>query len=668
MRIVQIKLRNFLSFKELTHSFRDEPVLIQGKNLTEIESKETNGTGKSTLESGIAYAIMANSLRKGVLDKDLIMWGEDTAEISLDIYCPIRKQTLNIHRILKQKGSSVLELTLDGVKGSVQFSTVNDGNNYILNWIGISSEDLKSFYILNKENYKSFVLSSNSDKLSLINRFIKADALDGSDDLVKEKVKPLQEKRLRVASEASMIEGKLSVYREQLEEELGRDIEGEKQALIDKKNDRLNEIALLIERKLDEEAKFRKEISMNEEEIEKKRCTLELLKKEVENLSKKSFASEYKEVQDQRSEVDSEIQNARKEYMKVNTATHTLANEISRLKLIIDGAIHCPHCGYEFSIQEPEKDIDEYRQDVVKKETEATRKKEALKECQETIDSLSESLAIFEEATSEIREKENALNTELSEVRRKVISVESEIGLKANRIAFLENSISTNEKSCASLEEEALEISKQLDELNERGLETKVEEFEGLISVLEKKLEKTNSQLQAVDLEISDIIQWGVRLKEFKMSLACEQLKVIQGYANKSLESQNSELRLSIDGFKKNAKGEVKAEITVSVINGSGEVKSFFSYSGGERARVEVALIQAFQEMINGTNPWGGLDFLMIDEVLEGTDPLGLALLMESLKDQQKAIYVISHIMNIRSGIQTMTIVKENGQSYIENE
>ena len=150
------------------------------------------------------------------------------------------------------------------------------------------------------------------------------------------------------------------------------------------------------------------------------------------------------------------------------------------------------------------------------------------------------------------------------------------------------------------------------------------------------------------------------------MSLACEQLRLIQNLANTALKEQHSELRLSIDGFKRNAKGQVKSEITVLVINGEGEYKSFWSYSGGERARIEVALIQAFQEMINGTNPYNGLNFLMIDEVLEGTDPLGLSLLLESLNEVNFPVYIISHVMNIRTGVQSLTVIKENGFSYIE--
>ena len=179
-------------------------------------------------------------------------------------------------------------------------------------------------------------------------------------------------------------------------------------------------------------------------------------------------------------------------------------------------------------------------------------------------------------------------------------------------------------------------------------------------------LEKAQKVLDEAQARVVEMEQWGQRFKDFKMSLACEQLKLIQDAANLSLQRQKSELRLSVDGFKRNAKGQIKSEITVLVINGEGEYKSFWSYSGGERARVEMALIQAFQEMINSTNPYGGLNFLMVDEVLEGTDPLGLALLFESMKDICTPVYVISHIMNIRADIPTLTVVKEEGCSYIE--
>ena len=73
-----------------------------------------------------------------------------------------------------------------------------------------------------------------------------------------------------------------------------------------------------------------------------------------------------------------------------------------------------------------------------------------------------------------------------------------------------------------------------------------------------------------------------------------------------------------------------------------------------------------FADIPHLSGPYGGLHFLMIDEVLEGTDPLGLALLLESLQEVESPVYVISHVMNIRAGINTMTVVKEDGYSRVE--
>lgn len=101
-----------------------------------------------------------------------------------------------------------------------------------------------------------------------------------------------------------------------------------------------------------------------------------------------------------------------------------------------------------------------------------------------------------------------------------------------------------------------------------------------------------------------------------------EQIKNIQSAANDVLKKMKSDLRLMIEGFKRNANGTLKEEITPYVFRD--EMESFFFYSGGEQARVEVALIIAIQSMINATKQYGGMDFLLLDEVLESSDSLGI--------------------------------------------
>lgn len=666
MELVRLRLKNFLSFKELNHKFLNEPVLIKGKNLTEIETKETNGTGKSTMLSGIAYAILASPLKKQVIDKELIRWGEEEAEIWLDIYCPIRKQTLNIHRVLRQKGSSTLELTLNEEEGSVQFATVNDGNAYILNWIGITSEDLKSFYILNKENFKSFVSSSNTDKLALINRFIKAEKLDDADKIIKDKVRPLQVKQQEAKDNVSRLEGELGVYNKQLENEQQRNIEEERNNLIETIEKQIDNTLLeydKCERKIDE---CNKVISLALKDISTMVDKTTEVNEILKELNEISFEDRYKEVEDRRKKALSEKDKVSEKFgsEKMNKAGYE--SEIIRLQGLLRGTITCPNCGHKF-VNNCETPIQEIYDKIKENSCLVEKSLKDIKKYRERLDKFDEEEKKFDKEKSAIRIEEDEVISALNEAKNELEDIKREVKRNRKLIDDNKNEITELEKKKKTLNEECEKFSQALEKVKTEGIETRIEDIENEIVFCKKKLEKARKEYDECEKNVSDMLQWGERFKEFKMSLACEQLKVIQNFANLCLQRQKSELRLSIDGFKRNAKGQVKSEITVLVINGDGEYKPFYSFSGGERARIEISLIQAFQEMINGTNPYGGLHFLMIDEVLEGTDPLGLALLLESMNESRYPVYVISHVMNIRAGITTFTVVKENGYSYIED-
>lgn len=666
MELTYLRLKNFLSFKELKHKFLNEPVLIKGKNLTEIESKETNGAGKSTMEAGIAYAILANSLKKQTLDRDLILWGEEEADIWLDIYCPIRKQTLNIHRTLRQKGSATLELMLNEEEGSVQFATVNDGNAYILKWIGISAEDLKSFYILNKENFKSFVSSSNSDKLSLINRFIKAEQLDDADNVIKEKIKPLQEKQQAAEAKVHTIEGELSVYTGQLAAERERNLEEERQSLIERIESRIDQVLLDYDKAEESIKNSKLAIKLANQSISNNQTKIQVAEQHLQELEAIDYSAQYDKLTEERSETDTAVETVRKKKEAAEKLSSQYTADVNKLSAILKGTVKCPKCGTEFVTTDETVDVPKTRKDMTDKKKKSEEQAQVADKALKELDKFADRVKKFDEKFKTIRVEEQGTIRAIREVNNDITDVRGEINKSKKLIENYQQDIKHQEGIQKRCNDECEQLAEQLDKAKTEELETKEAELEGLVSLAEKKLQKAKKEYDECEKKVSDMVQWGLRFKEFKMSLACEQLRIIQNFANMSLQKQRSELRLSIDGFKRNAKGQVKSEITVTVINGEGEYKSFWSFSGGERARIEMALIQAFQEMINGTNEWGGLHFLMIDEVLEGTDPLGLALLLESMSEVRHPVYVISHVMNIRAGVSTLTVVKENGYSYIE--
>lgn len=664
MRLETLRLKNFLSFKELNHTFRNGATLIQGRNLTE-DSKETNGAGKSTMEAGISYALMATPLRKQTLDRDLIRWGEDEAEIELTVFCPVRSQRLRIFRRIRVKGSATLELYLN--EQPVQFASVLEGNRYILDWIAIMPEDLKSFYILNKENYKSFLSASNTDKLALINRFMKAEQLEAADDVIKERSVPYVEKRDAAQRKVFSIEGELNAYKSQLLYEQSRNLDEELEQQVGAINERIEGYRLKIQACENDNVQMEQSKGEVEADIAQRKENLNTVKQSLETIIADNSLEQQKEsLRQERQGLDNAVVEARNFRSEEHRRLDETNRKLSDLNKMLAGAVTCPHCHHRFLLNDAERSVAELESEKANVVLDVDAHNKTIEEVNAVLDELAVDLSTYGSKEREIVDAINRRDTEISTLRRQVADAERIIYGKEMILGQCKENVKRNNFTIEDLQKDIQQEQQRIAVLMEDGIQTKVEDYKGLITLTEKKLDRAQKELEKVEGELGELQQWGQRFKDFRMALACGQLKIIQDVANLSLERQKSELRVSIDGFKVNAKGQVKSEITVLVINGEGEYKSFWSYSGGERARVEIAMIQAFQEMLNATNPYGGLNFLMIDEVLEGTDPLGLSLLIESLKDVENPVYIISHVMNIRAGVPTLTITKENGISRIE--
>lgn len=664
MRLETLRLKNFLSFKELNHTFCNGPILIQGRNLTD-DSKETNGAGKSTMEAGISYALMATSLRKQTLDRDLIRWGEEEAEVELTVFCPVRNQRLRILRKIRSKGSATLELYVN--EQPVQFASVLEGNRYILDWIAITPDDLKSFYILNKENYKSFLGASNTDKLALINRFMKAEQLEAADDVVKERSTPYIEKRDAAQKKVFSVEGELDAYRSQLAYEQSRNLGEELEQQIEVINERISGYRLKIQTFEDNSREITELQGKVELEVSQRKKDLVRVKQSLEAMVADNTLEQQKEsIRQERQGLDNAVFEARNFRNEEHKRLDETNRKLAELNKMLAGTVTCPHCHHRFLLNDTERSVAELESEKVDFTYDVEAHNDTISEVNAVLDELANDLSTYTNKEKEIVEAMNKRDVELSTLRKQVAEAERTIYSKEVLLSQYEEGINRNHSIIENLQKDIQQEEERIAVLEKNGIQTKTEEYEGLVTLTEKKLEHAQKDLEKAEAELGELQQWGQRFKDFRMSLACGQLKVIQDVANLSLERQKSELRVSIDGFKVNAKGQIKSEITVLVINGEGEYKSFWSYSGGERARVEMAMIQAFQEMLNATNPYGGLYFLMIDEVLEGTDPLGLSLLIESLKEVENPVYIISHVMNIKAGVPTLTITKENGISRIE--
>ena len=394
MRLETLRLKNFLSFKELNHTFRNGAILIQGRNLTE-DSKETNGAGKSTMEAGISYALMATPLRKQTLDRDLIRWGEDEAEIELTVFCPVRSQRLRIFRRIRVKGSATLELYLN--EQSVQFASVLEGNRYILDWIAITPEDLKSFYILNKENYKSFLSASNTDKLALINRFMKAERLEAADDVIKEQSAPYVEKRDAAQRKVFSIEGELNAYKGQLVYEQSRNLDEELEQQVATINEQIEQYGRKIQACDDDSRRVEKSRGEVEADITQRRESLDTVKRSLEAMVADNSLERQKEsIRQERQGLDNAAFEARNFRSEEHRQLDETNRKLAELNKMLAGVVTCPHCHHRFLLNDTERSVAELENEKVAVTYDVDAHSSAIEEVNAVLDELADDLSTYD--------------------------------------------------------------------------------------------------------------------------------------------------------------------------------------------------------------------------------------------------------------------------------
>lgn len=659
-------LRNFGPFSSLNYDFVNEPIAVVGENKTQ-DDQLSNGSGKSFIEQGLFYGMYGTNLR-GVLDKKLVREGEDSAYICVQIHCPIRKQILSIEREIKTKGSSTLRLELidedESKLAPVTCATVNDGNKFIANWIEISAEDAKSYYIVSKGNYKSFFSSSNTEKLALISRFINFASIDKTKDIITERIDELNEIKRGYENEKSSFEGKLSAYEEQLNFILEENLEK-------KRNDEISELTRLIsvyDNNIEEgqnsisnlkKSKVSKE--RQKEDIAKLRKSVE---RELEELEDNSFQETYKEIDEDLSLHKKQKEDEEIELNKSTQRIRLIKKTIDSIEMKLAGVITCPNCHYEFLLKNDES-VDDLKAEKKLSESELkkeNKKKDTIDKSIEELDSIiNEYLSLKKETQAEekkiidqqisIRNKIKTLSSQYYEIDESIVKIESNINK-------LEEQIENNKQ----LKTHKLQL---IEELKTTPLKKKDTSYlEENIKNLENEIENKDKEILQVNNKIFKIQQWTTRFKDFKMYLALEQLKNIQFSANDILKRMGSDLRIMIEGFKKGANGKVKDEITPYVFRN--EMESFFYYSGGEQARCEIALILALQTMINTTKQYGGMSFLLIDEVLESADSLGIENIISSISFLKQPILIVTHVPKLNEEIRQLKVIKENGISRLE--
>ena len=712
MRLKKIILENFLTYEELEYSFQDKALLVQGVNLTD-KNQKSNGSGKSAIQTGIEFALTASNSR-GVNDKELVTYGFDKSKVKLFIECESRKEILEIDWTIKTKGSNLLSLKIN--ENELSFSNVNDGKKQILDWLGISKEDLFNYFIINSTRFKSFFGSSNREKVDLINRFSDSSIIDGLEKIDNSK---LEEEKENVEISINKIKGGVDTIKEQIEDAKNFDFTKE---LEDTKMDIMEEISennFFIDELKKEIKKLdldKKDIDDEIDDFNVKIKRLEgnysglfgLIKEQEGIVSKRKKAYDEKVVENDSIVVkdfskyiskQDKILKAQKLAMglsqedlsKVDLDIAKVNKFLSGVDVKLGGSITCPSCAHEFIMDGDRKvllDKKSKGEDLIIKFEESKKSIEGdielfeknIKDANDAKTSLRSSEDVEAKLSREresilrgLRDTLTKCEDTLSQLKRKPLKIDKMIAETNESIgeAKLERKDITKEQDfikdtkIKDLKSKNKTLEKEMSELKVSNNVEAIKKLKDSIKDREKKLLVLDKELVEVNDKIYNRNKWANNFKQFRLHLANKSLETMQYRTNEFLKELGNDILVRLDGYKVKANGTIKEEISATIIR-DGE-RTFSSLSGGEQVRVLFSSILANRYLINTTHPHGGLDFLSVDEVFDKIDSVGMKHLIRSAKKLETCIMVISHVSDEDlAGEDILTIVKENGVSTIK--
>lgn len=670
MKLIRFVAKNWLALKDVEYIFEDGAKQIKGKNLCETDSQDSNGSGKSSFVEGITKCLLNYTSRKEV-DKNLVNFNSDEAYLYLEILCPFRDETMIIERKFKKKGSSEAQLSIRGkIVHAFEDKMVKEINKEILEWMGMNEDDLMNYYFISKDKFKSFFSSSNTDKLTLINRFSNLSILDNVKGNIKSDSDTKESEINKENEKIYTLRGKLELLQEQLEKEKSVDIKKEIK-------DKITELETINEENLQSIEELNGELSGFSDKINYLSSNIKVYESKqvftkLSSYFEASIASKQKEIEKLEQNKDKlntklkELQSGNKELEVALNDCYSLLNEIERN---IHGSVSCPKCSFKFLVGNNKVNISEEEQRKIDVS-------ELIKVTNGDIDKAKTLILNYtNEQIKPIDDKITLLEKELRTLKNKNSKV---LSLEMLYVKF----INSKKSSVESIKSEKERISTKIDaffnEVEHNIIEieklansplknAKIKELQTSISEVEMQIKCQEEVINKLQDELFHILKWNGVFDRFKIHIANKSIRVIQDYCNKSLIDMKSDMRVKMEGFKIKSDGKSKEEITAYIYR-DGELRNFGSFSAGERARLEYSMIIAIQNVINSTNKWGGLHFLSSDEAVEGLDALGLDKVINSLQQFEFPILITSHIQSNFDLEKCIIFVKDENGSRLETD
>ena len=604
-----ISLKNFMSFKEAYVNLnRNGYILVEGINNNVEDSAKSNGSGKSSLFSGICWCLTGETISGAKEVSNIYLKGKTEVQV---------KFTFDSHSytITRTRNPSNLFIEVDGVDKSGK--GIRDTQKILEEYLPqVTSSLINSVIILGQGLPQRFTNNTPSGRKEILEKLSNSDFMITD---IKEKLSvrksTLEDSRNSTNNNISELQGSISTLN----------------TLLNMYINNLNDLSSSGDYELQID-----KINLNIQKLKEDIESYETAKSETETLlnncvlSSEKLSSEYKLEQSKLKLIDTK--ELEEEITAVNFDIKTTSNKISEIDSISD---ICPMCGQKLH-------------GVVKPDS----------------TSLKENLAVLKERYSELQvslnesnkyniELQNSLDLEYAD-RQKELSTSIE-SLQADIINY-NNSLTTNNSMLISESENLAKLQTKLNELEntKQHLKNEIENTKKCISDNTDKINDLRLTVDDISARLEIISKMNTLVKrDFRGYLLSNIIQFISTkskyYSNKVFGTDKLDFKL--DGN----------NILISYDN-----KEYELLSGGEKQKVDVIIQLSIRDMLCKYLGFSS-NIIVLDEITDSLDSKGcqnIFNLISSELGDVESIYIISHHtdeLNIPCD-DTITIIKDNNK------
>jgi DNA repair exonuclease SbcCD ATPase subunit len=674
-----ITLRNFLSIGAVTQAVNfdsKELTLILGENLDLGGDGARNGTGKTTLIQGLAYALFGQPINS--IRKDNLINRTNSKGMMVTLEFSANGVEYKIERgrkpnILKFYVNSDLQTTQDDAQGENKETQIQ-----IERAIGMTPDMFRHIVALNTYSEPFLAMKAN-DQRNVIEQLLGITLLSEKAEIIKEKIrvnkehiqqeefrnKAVEEANKRVQEQIDSVKRRQNLWQKKHDEDLSKlvtDYEDLSKIDIDAELKAHKDLVVYNENKKKQET-YEALLARQTAWKQKRDNDVNVLQKSLDKLSSIDIDLElqsHKDLADyivkskELAERDKEVNRLGKDIDKDNETVNQLIKEINTLN-----DHKCYACGQDFHDNAHSKVLEEKEKNLLEVRTGLDTKIEHWNTLREVKIFLPEQKPVTHYKTEAEAVKHSS---EVDNIKQQINTKLSESDPYAEQL--VENSsvtVGSMPKTHYDTEAEAIEHRTVVANL-EKSIAQKADESD---PYQEQVAEMESQALQEVTFDkINELTKLGDHLKFLLDLLTSKDSFVRKKIIDQNLSYLNARLTHYLDKIGLPHTVVFKNDLSVEITE-LGRELDFDNLSRGERNRLILGLSFAFRDVWE--NLYFPINTLFIDELIDsGLDTIGVENAMAILKDmsrrRNKSIWLVSHREELAGRVpQVLKVIKENG-------